>query len=79
MLALMLAINAETIVFADQISDLKKKKEETQNELDRIDDKIDSLSGEQQTIVEQMDDLDAQIVEIMTSISITINMDWAIL
>ena len=70
MLALMLAINAETIVFADQISDLKKKNEETKNELDRIDDKLDNLSGEQQSIVEQMDDLDAQIVEIMTSISI---------
>lgn len=70
MLALMLAINAETIVFADQISDLKKKNEETKNELDRIDDKLDNLSEEQQSIVEQMDDLDAQIVEIMTSISI---------
>lgn len=70
MLALMLSINAETIVFADQISDLKKKNEETKNELDRIDDKLDNLSEEQQSIVEQMDDLDAQIVEIMTSISI---------
>ena len=51
MLALMLAINAETIVFADQISDLKKKNEETKNELDRIDDKLDNLSESNFTIL----------------------------
>lgn len=65
-----LAVNAETTVFADKISDLKKKNEEDQKELNKIDKKLDDLSGEQQVIVEQIDDLDAQIVEIMTSISI---------
>lgn len=70
MLVFALAVNAETTVFADKISDLKKKNEEDQKELNKIDKKLDDLSGEQQVIVEQIDDLDAQIVEIMASISI---------
>lgn len=70
MLVFSLAVNAETTVFADKISDLKKKNEEDQKELNKIDKKLDDLSGEQQVIVEQIDDLDAQIVEIMASISI---------
>lgn len=70
LLVLVLAVHTDTIVYADKISDLKKKNEEDQNKLDSIGDKLDSLSQEQQSVVEQMDDMEAQIVEIMASISI---------
>lgn len=57
-------------VFADQISDLKKKNQEDQKKLDELDEQIGDLASEQAGLQSEMDELEAQIVDIMTSISI---------
>lgn len=56
-------------VYADQISDLKKKNQEDQQKLDEIDDALVDLTGEQEGIQDEMDMLNAEIVDMMMSIS----------
>lgn len=63
-------MNMGSFVNADQIDDLRKKNEENQEKLDEIDEVIDELAGEQEGILSEMDELEAQIIDIMTSISI---------
>ena len=57
-------------VFADQISDLKKKNEEDQKKLDELDEQLDDLESEQAGLEGEIDELEAQIVDMMTSISL---------
>lgn len=67
---LLLAFSVTSDVFADQISDLKKKNQEDQQKLDELDEQIDDLASEQADLQSEIDDLEAQIIDIMTSISI---------
>ena len=69
-LIFVLAFSITSEVFADQISDLKKKNQEDQQKLDELDEQIDELAGEQAGLQSEIDELEAQIVDIMTSISI---------
>lgn len=57
-------------VWADQISDLKKKTEEDKKKLEEIDDRLGTLESEQEGLEEEISELEAQIIDMMTSISI---------
>ncbi len=57
-------------VFADQISDLKKKNEEDQKRLDALDEQLDDLENEQAGLEGEISELEAQIIDMMASISI---------
>lgn len=57
-------------VYADQISDLKKKNQEDQKKLDQIGEQLDDLTGEQEGIQDEMEILQSEIVDMMLSISI---------
>lgn len=70
LLIFVLAFSITSDVFADQISDLKKKNQEDQQKLDELDEQIDELAGEQAGLQSEIDELEAQIVDIMASISI---------
>lgn len=67
---LLLTFSVTSDVFADQISDLKKKNQEDQQKLDELDEQIDDLASEQAGLQSEIDELEAQIIDIMTSISI---------
>lgn len=69
-LILLLTFSVTSNVFADQISDLKKKNQEDQQKLDELDEQIDDLASEQAGLQSEIDELEAQIIDIMTSISI---------
>ena len=55
-------------VKATTISEVQEQIENTQNQLEGINDKIDTLSDEQALIEEMIDDINAEIVNTMTSI-----------
>ena len=55
-------------VKATTISEVQEQIENTQNQLEGINDKIDTLSDEQALIEELIDDINAEIVNTMTSI-----------
>lgn len=57
-------------VFADQISDLKKKTEEDKKKLEEIDEQLGDLESEQEGLEAEISELEAQIIDMMTSISI---------
>lgn len=59
-----------TSVRADQIDDLKKKNQKDQEKLDELDETISELAGEQEGIQSDMEVLQAEITDIMMSISI---------
>lgn len=69
-LMIVVVINSQFVSNADQISELKKKNQEDQKQLDSLANVLEQLAQEQQSIVEQMDDLEFEILDIMTSISI---------
>ncbi len=57
-------------VFADQISDLKKKTEEDKKKLEEIDEQLGDLESEQEGLEAEINELEAQIIDMMTSISL---------
>lgn len=57
-------------VWADQISDLKKKTEEDKKKLEEIDEQLGNLESEQEGLEAEISELEAQIIDMMTSISI---------
>lgn len=57
-------------VFADQISDLKKKTEEDKKKLEEIDEQLGDLENEQEGLEAEISELEAQIIDMMTSISL---------
>lgn len=76
-LVIMVAFSSVLPVYATSSSDLKKQREEkenqknsTQNELDAINDQINDLSGEKEDVDAQIDELTSQIAEIMVSVDL---------
>lgn len=57
-------------VYASSISDLKKKKEEAQSQLDNISGSLSDLQDEKSGIDSEIRDLNAEIVEILASIDL---------
>ena len=57
-------------VFADQISDLKKKTEEDKKKLEEIDEQLGDLESEQAGLESEIEELEAQIIDMMASISL---------
>ena len=57
-------------VFADQISDLKKKTEEDKKKLEESDEQLGDLESEQEGLEAEISELEAQIIDMMTSISL---------
>lgn len=57
-------------VYADQISDLKKKNEEDKKKLEEIDDQLSDLESEQEGLEGEISALEAQIIDMMASISL---------
>lgn len=62
-------VNDIITAHAKSISDVKNQIDKTQQELDDIYSKIDSLTDEQDIVQEKIDDLNAEIINVMTSIS----------
>lgn len=56
--------------YASTISDLQKKKEEAQSQLDNISDSLSDLQDEKSGIDSEISDLNSQIVEILASIDL---------
>lgn len=59
---------AVTNVHATTISDLKKQKEEAQDQLDEINDNIDSMKGEQAEIQNEMDEVNVELMQTIASV-----------
>lgn len=57
-----------TNVHATTISDLKKQKEEAQDQLDEINDNIDSMKGEQAEINNEMDEVNVELMQTIASV-----------
>ncbi|MCR5031900.1 MAG: C40 family peptidase [Lachnospiraceae bacterium] len=74
LLALMVLVGTvSSCVFyaqADTISDLKKKQQEDQAKLNEVTEQIDSLQDEQDLLEEEISDLDAELINMMTSIDV---------
>lgn len=60
--------HAVMMVQATSVSDLKKQKEETQQQLDEINDNINSMEGEQKEIKSEMDDVNQSLIETIASV-----------
>jgi len=60
----------ELEVQATTISELENQIEDTKNQISEIDDEIDRLTDEQDLVLELIDDLNAEIVNTMTSIGL---------
>ncbi len=56
-------------VCATSISDLKKQKAETQKQLDNVNGSISNLNQQKKGVTEDINELDAQLVEVIASIS----------
>ena len=57
-------------VRADKISDLQQQQQENQNKLNDVNDSIDDISAQQELIDEEIADLDADLINMMTTISV---------
>lgn len=57
-----------TSVHATTISDLKRQKEEAQDQLDEINDSIDSMKGEKAAIQNEMDEVNQQLIQTIASV-----------
>lgn len=68
--ALVLCLTVVEPAGATTVSDIKKQQQAAQAELDKANDKLSGLEGEQDALEEQIGEMDSSLVEIMTSISI---------
>lgn len=57
-------------VNATKLDELKKEKEQTQKDLDSANSKVSGLKKEKEGVVEEINELDAELVEIITSVSL---------
>lgn len=57
-------------VQADQISDLQQQQKENQNKLNDVNDNIDDISAQQELVDEEIADLDAELINMMTTIGV---------
>lgn len=68
MIAAVCFFGTVTNVHATTISDLKKQKEEAQDQLDEINDNIDSMKGEQAEINNEMDEVNVELMQTIASV-----------
>ncbi|NLL78583.1 MAG: hydrolase Nlp/P60 [Clostridiales bacterium] len=69
-LVILLFVSMAGQVYASSISDLKKQKQEAQNQLDAISGSLSDLQDEKSGIDSEISDLNSQIVEILASIDL---------
>lgn len=55
---------------ADQISDLQQQQQENQDKLDDVNDNIENIESQQELLEEEIADLDADLINIMTTIGV---------
>ena len=70
LLILILSMSINTSVSATTIDDIKKQKEETQKQLDAANEDISELTEVRKGITDEIEQIDDELVEVMTSISI---------
>lgn len=68
-LILVLGCGQASMVHADTISDMKKKKAMTSTQLEATKNKIDSLESQKNQLLGEIDDLDAQLIQTLASIN----------
>lgn len=66
----MLSFQMVTNVCATSISDVQYEKNKTQSNLNNVNDQIEQISQKQETLKEEVEEMDLQLVDILTSISI---------
>lgn len=69
-LIFVLTVTTVLPVQATSISDAKNAKSRTENELNEVNDQIDSLQSQKSTLAGEVEQMDSQLVDILTSISI---------
>ncbi len=71
-LLVLIAMVSSSLIYsrADTIADLKKKQQEDQDKLNEVTEQIDALQDEQDILEEEIADLDAELINMMTSIDV---------
>lgn len=69
-LAILLTFSVVTPVQATTISDAKNAKSKTESNLNAVNSQIDSLEGQKAALANEVEEMDTQLVDILTSISI---------
>lgn len=69
-LAVLLAFSAVAPVQATTISDAKNAKKKTEKDLNEVNSQINSLEGQKANLANEVEEMDSQLVDILTSISI---------
>ena len=69
-LILILSLSVTSGVYATTIDDIKKQKQETQKQLDKANEDISELTEVRKGITDEIEQIDDDLVEVMTSISI---------
>lgn len=67
---LVLTIGAAATAEATSISDIQKQQQETQRQLDMINESLSDLKGEKAGIDEEIDEMDTQLMQLMASIEL---------
>ena len=70
LLAFVLTFSIVTPVQATSISDAKNAKKKTESNLNAVNSQIDSLQGQKAALANEVEQMDTQLVDILTSISI---------
>ncbi|NTV77864.1 MAG: hydrolase Nlp/P60 [Clostridiales bacterium] len=70
LLSIIMLIVVVDPVWATTISDIKKEQQQTQAQLDELNDQIDSVAGELEVVEEEIGEMDSSLVEIIASVSI---------
>ena len=70
LLAFVLTFSIVTPVQATSISDAKNAKKKTESNLNTVNSQIDSLQGQKAALANEVEQMDTQLVDILTSISI---------
>lgn len=70
LLAFVLTFSIVTPVQATSISDAKNAKKKTESNLNAVNSQIDSLQGQKAALADEVEQMDTQLVDILTSISI---------
>lgn len=70
LLSIIMIIVVVDPVWATTISDIKKEQQQTQAQLDELNDQIESVAGELEVVEEEIGEMDSSLVEIIASVSI---------
>ena len=70
LLSIIMIIVVVDPVWATTISDIKKEQQQTQAQLDELNDQIESVAGELEVVQEEIGEMDSSLVEIIASVSI---------